>query len=80
MISFELQEQNLISKMIIQSEYFKSILNELNLNSDNIQISIDPDYGIVIVTFAQNVTSIKKIPKESRKLINYDFKGKINYY
>lgn len=74
MISFELHNPDSPTRMIFHSEFFKDILSELNLNSENIQISIDPDFGLVMCTSGQNVTSLKKIPKGSSRFLSTDFK------
>ena len=60
-ISYEMKNENLLSRIIIQSDFFKEVLSELNLNSDNLQINVDPDYGIVLVTSGDGVTSTKKV-------------------
>ena len=73
-ISFAIDTDKVLSKVIMQSDFFKDILNELNLNSENIQFSVDPEFGIVLVTSGQGATSIKKVPKTCTKLINHNFK------
>lgn len=73
-ISFEIKEDDIISKVIIHSDYFKEILTDLIWNSEDLEISVDPEFGLVFTTIRQAVTSIKKIRKSSDKLLNVEFK------
>lgn len=81
-ISFDMKPENILTKIIIESDYLRKALERLNFsNVDDLQISVDPEFGLVLTTVGDGVTSTHKIEKSSDKLLNHEFKKlHINVY
>lgn len=72
-ITFDLRNENIISRVIVQSDYLRETFNKLIGNGENLQISVDPEFGLVLTTTGAGVTSTHKISKDSTKLLNHEF-------
>lgn len=73
-ISFDMKNESIISRVIVQSDYLKETFNKLIWNGENLQISVDPNFGLVLTTTGGGVTSTYKIHKDSTKLLKYEFR------
>ena len=73
-ISFDMKPENVLTKIIIESNCLREAFSQVITNGENLQISVDPEYGLVLTTTGQGVTCMHKIGKDSSKLVNHEFK------